>query len=301
MTGPVPRPAKHHPRMKFAVAFAVLLTPAACHAGAARQEASGQENQEPRIAVNPTGPDQLPDAILGKAPPPQGENVHYFAGDSATTGYLAVPAGKGPFPALILIHEWNGLNDRVRQVADAMAREGYIALAADLYSGRTGSTREENMALVNEVRGDMSTAIANLNAAVRFLRARDDVTGKVATMGWCFGGGIAFSYALDGAEHDGTAVFYGQIATTDPDSLEHMHHGFYGTYAGQDQGIPPERVHEFVQALRAAGIPNDVHIYDGVGHGFWLWVDQDPAAREAPALDAWQRLKRYLKQTIGGA
>ncbi|MEJ2678294.1 MAG: dienelactone hydrolase family protein, partial [Gemmatimonadota bacterium] len=141
----------------------------------------------------------------------------------------------------------------------------------------------------------------NLDAAVRFLRARDDVTGKVATMGWCMGGGIALSYALGGAQHDGTAVFYGQIATTDPDSLHAMHHGFYGTYAGQDQGIPPERVHEFVQALRAAGIPNDVHIYDGVGHGFWLWVDQDPATREAPALDAWQRLKRYLKQTIGGA
>jgi carboxymethylenebutenolidase len=300
MTGPVIRPVFSHPRMKFALALPVLLL-AACQAGDARQAAAGQETQEPRIAVKPTGPDQLPDAILGKAPPPQGQSVHYYADDPAATGYLAVPAGEGPFPALILIHEWNGLNDRVRQVADAMAREGYIALAADLYSGRTGSTREENMALVNEVRGDMPTVINNLNAAVQYLRARDDVTGKVATMGWCFGGGIALSYALGGAQHDGTAVFYGQIATTDPDSLEHMHHGFYGTYAGQDRGIPPERVHEFVQALRAAGIPNDVHIYDGVGHGFWLWVDQDPDAREAPALDAWQRLKRYLKQTIGGA
>ncbi|HKJ93110.1 MAG TPA: dienelactone hydrolase family protein [Longimicrobiales bacterium] len=300
MTGLDARPAHVYPRTILALATFVLAALPACHNGADRQAVADQHQQEPRITVNPTAPDQLPDAILGKAPPPQGENVHYFPDDTAANGYLAVPAGNGPFPALVLIHEWNGLNDRVRQVADAMAREGYIALAADLYSGRTGHTREENLALANEIREDMNTVIANLNSAVQYLRARDDVTGKVATMGWCMGGGVALSYALGGAQHDGTAVFYGHIATTDPDSLEHMHHGFYGTYAGQDQGIPPEHVHEFVQALRAAGIPNDVHIYDGVGHGFWLWVDQDPATREAPALDAWQRLKRYLKQTIGG-
>jgi len=81
----------------------------------------------------------IPDAIIGKAPPPSGPAVNYAPGDETTKGYLAVPKGTGPFPALIIIHEWNGLVDRVRQVADAFAAQGYLTLAADLYRGRTGS------------------------------------------------------------------------------------------------------------------------------------------------------------------
>ncbi len=207
------------------------------------------------------------------------------------------PAGEGPFPAVILIHEWDGLNDRVRQIADALADEGYIALAVDLYSGQTGGSPEENMALVREARADIPGVIANLDTAAAFLRAREDVTGKIAAMGWCFGGGIALSYALGGEHHDGTAIFYGSLVT-DPDSLAALDHEIYGTFAGQDEGIPPEQVQQFVAALREASVPNDVHVYDAVNHGFWLWVDQDPGARRAPALDAWLRLKAYLDRTL---
>jgi carboxymethylenebutenolidase len=239
----------------------------------------------------------IPDAILGKAPPPQGQTVLYVPGDSTTRGYLAVPEGAGPFPALIIIHEWNGLVDRVRQVADAFAAHGYITLAADLYHGRTGGNPQENMKLVNEVRGDMPAVIANLNAAQQFLRARQDVTGKVAVMGWCFGGGIALSYGLDGEHHDATAMFYGSLVT-DPAQLKKLNHPIYGTFAGQDRGIPPEQVRQFADALRAIGIKNDIHIYPGVGHGFWLWVDQDPATRTAPAQDAWNRLMRFLASVL---
>ncbi len=239
----------------------------------------------------------IPDAILGKAPPPQGETVLYVPGDSLTRGYLAVPKGAGPFPALIIIHEWNGLVDRVRQVADAFAAHGYVTLAADLYHGRTGGNPEENMKLVSEVRSDMPAAIANLNAAQHFLRARQDVTGKVAVMGWCFGGGIALSYGLDGEHHDATAMFYGSLVT-DPAQLKKLNHPIYGTFAGQDRGIPPAQVEQFAKALRAIGIQNDIHIYPGVGHGFWLWVDQDPKTRTAPAQDAWNRLMHFLASVL---
>ena len=129
------------------------------------------------------GADTLPSAVWGRAAPPAGETVGYFAGDEAAQGYLAVPEGEGPFPAVILIHEWNGLVDRIRQMADAMAAEGYVALAADLYSGRTGSNRDENMALVQEVQADPGQVIANLDAAARFLRSRGDVTGRIADDG----------------------------------------------------------------------------------------------------------------------
>lgn len=244
--------------------------------------------------------DSIPAAILGKAPPPRGSTVHYFSADSATSGYLVTPTGTGPFPAVILIHEWDGLNDRIRQVADALADEGYVALAADLYSGRVGRNPTENRALVQEVSARQDRIVSNLDAAVRLLRARPDVTGKIATIGWCFGGGVALSYALGGEAHEGTAIFYGRLLD-DPARLAALDHEVYGTFAALDQSPSPEDVGRFVAALREAGIPNDVHIYDHVNHGFWLWVDQDPETRTAPAADAWARLKSYLGRTLRGS
>ena len=239
----------------------------------------------------------LPAAILGTAGPLGGQPVSYFADDEAAVGYLAVPDGAGPFPALILIHEWNGLVDRIREVADAMAAEGYVTLAADLYSGQVGSTPQENRALMSEHLEDPDRMVANLDAAARFLRERDDVTGRVGTMGWCFGGGVALTYALGGEEHEATAIFYGSLVT-DPAVLASIDHEVYGSFAEMDTGIPPETVNEFVSALRSAGVQNDVHIYDEVNHGFWLRIDGDPELRTAPALDAWQRLRGYLGRTL---
>ena len=242
-------------------------------------------------------PDALPDAVLGMAGPLSGQNVSYFGGDAAASGYLAVPEGAGPFPAVILIHEWNGLVDRVCEVADAMAAEGYVALAADLYSGQVGASPDENRTLMAEHLADPETMIANLDAAARFLRERDDVTGRVGTMGWCFGGGVALTYALGGEEHEATAIFYGSLVT-DPTVLASIDHEVYGSFAEMDNGIPPEQVNEFVSALRAAGVDNDVHIYDEVNHGFWLRIDGNPELRSEPGLDAWRRLKGYLRRTL---
>ena len=249
------------------------------------------------VPYAPTAPDAVPAAILGKGAKPLGTAVGYFAADPKTKGYLAVPAGPGKHGAVILIHEWDGLGERVRQVADAFAAEGYVALAADLYSGRTGSSPEQNTALAKETLAEPKTLIANLDAAVKFVRARNDVTGKVAAIGWCYGGGVALSFGLDGVNHDGTAIFYGRLLD-DPEKLKHLHHEVYGTFAGLDQSITSDDVSLFVTALRRAGIQNDVHIYDDVKHGFWLYVDRDPKANTAPALDAWQRLKAYLARTL---
>ena len=225
----------------------------------------------------------LPAAIMGTAGSLTGETVSYFSDNEAAGGYLAVPEGVGPFPAVILIHEWNGLVDRVREMADAMAAEGYVALAADLYSARTGTNQEENVALMRETQASPDRVIANLDAAARYLRSRDDVTGRIATMGWCFGGGIALSYAIGGERHEGTAIFYGSLVT-DPEILASIDHEVYGTFAEMDSGIPPATVNKFVEALRSAGVENDVHIYDDVNHGFWLRIGQDPApfARSPP-------------------
>ena len=287
-------------RATLAALTALFL--AACGGGDAGSTAEGGEQASaamtgPRVPVSPTAEGELPPAILGEGGELQGTDLQYLPGDTLTTGYLAVPAGEGPFPSLVIIHEWNGLVDRVRQVADDLAAEGYVTLAVDLYEGRTGSNPQENMALVGEVRSNQEKMLANMNAAVAYLRQRDDVTGRVGAMGWCFGGGIALSFGLDGTSHEATGIFYGQLVD-DPAVLERMDHEVYGTFAREDSGPSPEQVEAFEAALEAAGIENDLHIYDAVDHGFWLRVDGDPEVRTAPALDAWERLKAYLDRTL---
>ena len=250
------------------------------------------------VPLRPTQGDALPPAIVGDAGPLAGSPVGYYSADPKSVGYVAVPEGPGPHPAVILIHEWNGLVDRVKETADSFAAEGYVALAADLYSGRLGSNPQENMALVRETMGKPEMLIANLNAAVEYLRGRSDTTGKVATIGWCYGGGVALSYALGGENHDGTAIFYGRLLY-EPEAMKVMSHEIYGTFVEVDQGIPLEAVDKFVEDMRSAGIENDVHIYDGVNHGFWLHVDRSSESNTPAAKDAWTRLKAYLKRTLG--
>lgn len=271
---------------------ALALFPLACTDPPPRDAAA----QNPTTANSSTTQD-LPPAIVGQGGPLEGWDHRYIDGDTLTTGYIAIPAGEGPFPALVIIHEWNGLQDRVRQLADDFADEGYVTLAVDLFQGRTGSNPQENMALVREARANPQAMIANLNAAVANLKSRSDVTGRVGAMGWCFGGGVALSFGLDGVNHEATAIFYGRLVD-DPEVLAAMDHEVYGTFAALDNGPSPESVAAFEAALRAAGIEHDLHIYDDVNHGFWLRVDGDPEVRTAPATDAWQRLKAYLERTL---
>lgn len=290
---------RRHGWLTMSALFCLAAISGSCGGSAESRETSPSDGAAAESATHTASQEStLPAAVLGEAGPPRGESVRYFDADPATTGYLALPEGDGPFPAVILIHEWNGLVDRVRQVADAMADEGYVALAADLYGGRTGNDRNENVALMEEAQADPDRIIANLDAAAQMLRARSDVTGKVATMGWCFGGGVALSYAIGGENHDGTAIFYGRLVQ-DPELLSEIDHPIYGTFAQMDRGIPPEEVERFAGALKEAGIENDLHIYDDVQHGFWLWVDRDPENSAGPALDAWVRLKAYLKRVVG--
>ena len=285
------------------LAGALTLTLAAC-TGAPPEEGAGPDAESPGAesagaspAASAEASAQLPPAITGQGGALEGADLSYVDGDDLTTGYLAVPAGDGPFPALVIIHEWNGLQDRVRQLADDFAAEGYVTLAADLFQGRTGSNRDENMALVREAQSDPAKMIANLNAAVAYLKGRTDVTGRVGAMGWCFGGGVALSFGLDGENHEATAIFYGRLVD-DPEALARLDHEVYGTFAALDNGPSPESVAAFESALRGAGVEHDLHIYDDVNHGFWLRVDEDPDVRAAPAADAWTRLKSYLDRTL---
>jgi carboxymethylenebutenolidase len=250
------------------------------------------------VPYAPTSIEELPAAIFGKGGEPLGDYLNYFEPASGTRAYLSVPEGEGPFPSVILIHGWTGPIERYAQLADNFAAEGYVALVADLYSGRIGGSIDENRALMLEMESNQDRIIRNLDAAAKFLRSRTDVSGKIATIGWCMGGGVALSYALGGEHHEATAIFYGRMVEN-PDILRALDHEIYGTFARDDQSVPLENVQAFVSALRASGIPNDIHIYDEVEHAFWQFVEKDPVVNTEPALDAWQRLKAYLSRTIG--
>ena len=121
------------------------------------------------VVTAQTDSDTLPDAIVGNAGPLSGGSVQYYSANPSSVGYLSQPDGEGPHPSVILIHEWNGLVQRVKETADSFADEGYVALAVDLYSGRTGSNPQENMALVRETLAEPAALIDNLNAAVNYV------------------------------------------------------------------------------------------------------------------------------------
>ena len=197
----------------------------------------------------------------------------------------------------ILIHEWNGLVDRVRQVADALAAEGYVALAADLYSGRTGSNRDENMALVRETLDDPDTIVRNLDAAAAYLRGRSDVNARSGP--WA-GAMAAGRPELRPGRREPRRHRDLLRTPARRSRATQVHPPRKSTAPSPDStGVPrPNRWDGSSPALREAGVENDVHIYDDVNHGFWLYVDRDPK-NEEPALDAWERLKAYLKRTIG--
>lgn len=241
--------------------------------------------------------DELPPAVLGTAPAPRGELVNYFEEDSKTAGYLVAPDSKGKKPGLIIVHEWYGLKERSKQMADALADEGYVVLAADMYSGKVGKTNEENRALMSATRENPDVMVRNLDAAAKLLRSRDDVyADKIGTMGWCYGGGVVLSYAIGGENHEATAIFYGSLID-DPKELMRIGHDVLGIFGENDRGIPPEDVRKFEKALKKAGIPNEIHIYDDVGHGFFLWIDKRPEGKDA-ATDAWKKLKNFLSRTL---
>jgi carboxymethylenebutenolidase len=212
----------------------------------------------------------------------------------STSGYLAHPKGSGHYPAVVMIHEWWGLNDNVKMDARRLAGEGYTVLAVDLYRGKTAQTPEEARPLVVDVMHDPADALANMNAAVSYVKAHG--ARKVAVLGWCFGGAWSIREALnDGSQIDADVAYYG-TPVTDPAKLAPMP-PFLGLYGGADEGIPADSIHKMEAALKGLHKPVEVKIYDGAHHAFAN--PSGPRYDKAAADDAWQKtlafLGKYLK------
>ena len=192
--------------------------------------------------------------------------VSYKSGDETVQALLYTPDGNGPFPAVIVIHEYWGLNDWVKEQASRLASQGYEALAIDLYRGKVATTPEMAHEIMRGVPEDR--AKRDLHAAFEFLQAQPNVKkDRIGAIGWCMGGGYSLDVALQEPTLAADVINYGRLAT-DPDALKKINAPILGLFGGQDRGITPADVHKFEAAMKQLGKKIELKIYDDAGHAF---------------------------------
>jgi len=225
----------------------------------------------------------------------ESKSVSYKSGDETVRAVLYTPAGKGPFPGIIVIHEWWGLNDWVKDQAAKLAGEGYVALAIDLYRGKVATTPEMAHEIMRGVPEDR--AKRDLHAAFGFLEARPNVKkNRIAAIGWCMGGGYSLDVALQEPTLAADVINYGRLAT-DPEALKKINAPILGLFGGLDEGITPDDVHKFEAALKQLGKKIDVKIYDDAGHGFEN-PNNKSGYRADDTADAWKRTVSFLAENL---
>ncbi|MBZ5704368.1 MAG: dienelactone hydrolase family protein [Acidobacteriia bacterium] len=223
------------------------------------------------------------------------KTVSYKSGDETVQGVLYTPEGKGPFPGIIVIHEWWGLNDWVKEQASKLSDQGYVALAVDLYRGKVAATPDEAHELMRGVPEDR--AARDLHAAFEFLKSQKNVKAdRIGSIGWCMGGGYSLDVALQEPTLSATVINYGHLAT-DPGSIQKINASMLGIFGGQDRGIPPDDVKKFEQTLKQMGKKIDVVIYPDAGHAFEN-PNNKTGYRADDAADAWKRTVNFLAGTL---
>ncbi len=275
-----------------------ILVGCAPETGERTADAAG-EDYVARMAIEHAGDEPVPSeaAAVDPASRVATENVTYATIDGQPiAGYLArPPGGSGSPPGIVVIHEWWGLNDNIRAMAERLAGEGYAALAVDLYEGEAAETPERARELVGATLERASALQDNLRQAIGYLRDDIGVSG-VGTIGWCFGGGWSLNAALDNPERvDATVIYYGRLVT-DPERLSALQTPILGVFGGEDRGIPVETVREFESALARLDKPAEVHIYEGAHHAF---ANPSGTRYDAEAAeDAWQKTISFFQDRL---
>ncbi len=214
--------------------------------------------------------------------------------DETLTGHLARLEDGEPRPGVIVLQEWWGLDDHIRDVTNRFAEAGYVALAPDLYKGQVTTEPNEARKLVMEL--DMAEAVNEIRSAVDYLQAQDFVAGEqVGVVGFCMGGRLVLMTAL--AEEDlGAAVaFYGSPLA--PEETAGVMAPIMGHYGTEDGGIPVDGVTAMQEGLEAAGVENDIYIYEGAQHAFFN--DTRPSYKADAADEAWTRTLAWFEQHLG--
>ena len=235
--------------------------------------------------------DMIKDGNNGNAMEIQTSEVNY----GPAAGYLAQPKDPGNYPGIVMIHEWIGLNDYVKEMARQLAAEGYVVLAVDLFEGKVAKNTTEARELSTKARNDIPTAVSNMKSAVQFLKNQNNVDdNKIASMGWCFGGGMSMQLALN-EKLSAAIIYYGQLET-DKEKLKVIEWPVLGIFGEKDTSIPVESVKQFDAALDELGIENEIYVYPKVGHAFANPSGMNYAAEETK--DAWKKTVEFLDRNL---
>lgn len=224
------------------------------------------------------------------------EPVTFPSGEGTGHGLLYLPKGAGPHPGLVVIHEWWGLNDWIKEQAARYAEQGYVALAVDLYRGKTADNPEAAHELMRGLPQDQG--VRDLVGAAHFLAGRKDVKrDRIGAVGWCMGGGYALQLAIADPGLKAVAINYGALATDKAD-LGRIHAAVLGNFGGKDQGIPPDAVHTFEATMQSLGKPVDNKIYPDAGHAFEN-PNNKTGYRAEDAQDAMSRMDSFFRSQLG--
>jgi carboxymethylenebutenolidase len=223
-----------------------------------------------------------------------GQMVGFSSNGGTTDGYLAIPE-KGSGPGVIVIQEWWGLVDHIKNVCDRFASDGYVALAPDMYHGKTTTSPDEAGKLMMALRIDQ--AEKDLRGAIQYLLNHDATTSdKVGTVGFCMGGALSLYAASKNEQVGACVVFYGIHPNVKPD-LPNLKAPVLGIYAEKDKSTPPEAVRELEQQLRALGKSVEMHIYPDTDHAFFNDTRPGVYNRRA-AEDAWRRTIEFFAKNL---
>jgi len=223
-----------------------------------------------------------------------GRMVEFSSNGGTATGYLAIPP-KGSGPGAIVIQEWWGLVDHIKDVCDRFAAEGYVALAPDLYHGTAAKSPDEAGKLMMAMRIDQ--AEKDIRGAINFLLDQEATTGsKVGIIGFCMGGALALYAATKNSQVGACVVFYGGHPNVKPD-LTSLRAPVLGIYGEQDRSVTPEIARDLERKLKQLGKSVEIHIYPGADHAFFN--DQRPQVYdEKAAQDSWRRVIEFFAKHL---
>src|SRR5687768_11408771 len=212
-------------------------------------------------------------------------------------GYLAQPSGQGPFPAVLVIHENRGLNPYIEDVARRAAVEGFVALAPDGLAPLGGYPGNDDDGRALQAKLDQAKLRTDMLNSAKFLKAHKLSTGKLGATGFCWGGGTVNYLAVAlGPDLHAAAPFYGAAAETA--GVAKIKAPILAHLAENDARIN-EMYPSFEQALKAASVRHEIHVYPGTQHGFHN--DSTPRYNEAAAKLAWQRTVAFFKKNLSAA
>ena len=223
-----------------------------------------------------------------------GTMVEFESNGAAGSGYLAVPAAGGG-PGVIVLQEWWGLVDHIKDVADRFAAEGFVALAPDLYRGESTTSPDDAGKLMMAL--DIGRVEKDLRGAVRHLQGHEAVTAaKVGTVGFCMGGQLSLYAACENPAVGACVVFYGIHPNVKP-NLAALEAPVLGFFAERDAFVPPEAARQLERDLAAAGKSADVTVFDGADHAFFN--DTRPDVYDAArAAECWSRMLAFCREHV---